>query len=528
MTEGWDTRTTALLQNLAGESVNSLAQRLAPGHLVIQVGGDALASPQGQLLVSFAANLAGRLFPVVQRVTIVMPSDHKLLFSSPRWRDATFSGHLSMLLHALPELVACSISREPPATYDWALVVGSEMGDVGHSTIFVGADGWEASFSPDRPIAATGRKNPVGAYVAACIGIAEIWKRLLLPHGDIFHKAIIRPLMEPLTFSAFTYFVSPGPNPELPAAVTLGRVTGVGVGAGGGAAMFTLASLEGARGHLNLIDPDEIEASNLNRYVMADTADVDERMNKAKLAARMFGPQVTVKPYPRSFSECDGLEPADYGFVLAAVHTREARREIQWETPGVLWDAGATQDGDFRIWRMILGQTECMHCKHPPGAEDVEYRKAAQLSKLLKLEHTVCLRKLRDNEIFTEAEAARIAGLVQDERLEFDPPRPQQRFGDWEAEQCGKLKLPELDEEVPIPFAPVMAGVLIAGEIIKEQHFPEYVLDSRYSNTLMGQFMRRSRPVRIAPKPDCKLCNDPLMHEQFRARARSGQAPAHQ
>jgi hypothetical protein len=66
-----------------------------------------------------------------------------------------------MLLHALPELVTFSISRELPAAYDWALVVGSEINDAGRNAIFVGADGWEVSFSPDQPLAAAGRKNPV-------------------------------------------------------------------------------------------------------------------------------------------------------------------------------------------------------------------------------------------------------------------------------------------------------------------------------------------------------------------------------
>src|SRR5207249_2490943 len=100
----------------------------------------------------------------------------------------------------------------------------------------------------------------------------------------------------------------------------------------------------------------------------------------------------------------------------------------------------------------------------------------------------------------------------------FALPRPGQRYGDWEAEQCGRLKLPDADEEVPIPFAPVMAGVLLAGEVIKEHHFPEAVLEGYYWNTLLGRFMPGNRPQRRLPDPDCGFCHDPAYVEQYRRR----------
>ncbi len=253
---------------------------------------------------------------------------------------------------------------------------------------------------------------------------------------------------------------------------------------------------------------------------MADAADAAEKALKVSIAQsvlRRFG-SLTVNCYPHPFSHCQGLAAQDYRHVIAAVHSREARREIQMETPQILWDAGATQDGDFRVWRMMFGETECMYCKHPRSDDDLEIQKSAQLSKLLQLDRVLCLRKIKDHEPFTEAEAAAIAKLINRDHLDFAPPKPMQRFNDWEQEQCGKLKLPNIDDEVPIPFAPVMAGVLLAGEILKEQYFPQYVLDSRYSNTLMGQFMTRSRPFRMKPRDDCKFCNDAIYRKQFERR----------
>jgi hypothetical protein len=159
-----------------------------------------------------------------------------------------------------------------------------------------------------------------------------------------------------------------------------------------------------------------------------------------------------------------------------------------------------------------------MTCKHPPGQEDPEVLKAGQLEHLLGLDARTWLQKLRDNAPFTASECVAMEQHVGGHDLPLDLPREGQAFGDWEAAQCGRLRLPGVDEEIPVPFAPVMAGVLLAGEIVKQHHFGEAVLDSYYWNTLLGQFMRRNRPARRLPRPGCPICGDPAFREQYRRR----------
>lgn len=207
----------------------------------------------------------------------------------------------------------------------------------------------------------------------------------------------------------------------------------------------------------------------------------------------------------------------DFEYVVAAMHSRAARRDLQFETPKVLWDAAASEDGEFRVWRMILGDSLCMHCKHPASAEDPEIAKAKQLTALLGLDEETWLRKKQNNEPFTSAEIMQIS-----ERIGSDPgfqlPTVGERCDDWEASQCGKLQLEEIDEEVPIPFAPVAAGTLLAGEVIKEFCFPDAVLKSRYWNTLLGQFIRRATPQHPSPRPDCEFCSKEPYINQYRRR----------
>jgi len=155
-----------------------------------------------------------------------------------------------------------------------------------------------------------------------------------------------------------------------------------------------------------------------------------------------------------------------------------------------------------------------MHCKHPI-ADDPEQRKAEQLTKLLGLSPDIWRRKIRDNEKFAEDEVRSIE-QHRSKDAPFHLPKPAQRFGDWEAEQCGRLVLPDLDEEIPLPFAPVLAGVLIAGEVIKEHYFPDAVLDSYYWNTLLGHFMARNQPRRRNPRANCSFCCDPVYLEQYK------------
>ncbi|MBI4090734.1 MAG: ThiF family adenylyltransferase [Candidatus Komeilibacteria bacterium] len=519
MTAEHSARTEALLQNLAS-SQTSLSRLLAPGHVVVEIGPSALQLPQAQLIVSFTVNLIARLHPVVQQLTIVIPREVDVAVAVPRWLAPSLAAHLTTLLRALPKQVSWTITTVAPHERDCALNIGDVRPGAQAGSMFIGSDKWEVYFSPTRAVPIGNGVNPVGAYAAACIGVAEIWKRLLARHPEHFDNAVIRPQAEPLTFSTFTYLAAAGQNPLLPLTIDIGRMTVAGVGAGGGAAIFTLASLPNLAGHINLIDPDTIESSNINRYVIADALDVSNKAHKVAVAAnilkRFSALQTACCSDP--FSKCNGLTAEDYRYVVAAVHSREARRDIQMETPEVLWDAGATQDGEFRIWRMILGQTECMYCKHPPGEDDLEYQKAAQVAKLLGLDRDLCLGKIKNHDPFSEEECSAIAALVKRHGYEFDAPYPGQRFNDWEQEQCGKLKLANLDDEVPIPFAPVMAGVLLAGELIKQRYFPEYVLNSRYSNTLMGKFMTRTRPFRRTPRENCSFCHDPIYLSQYRRR----------
>lgn len=516
-------RTLTLLQHLSKNAGDPhlIVDLLAPGRVAVMLGADLATEPQAQLVFSFTVNLLARLYPLVQSLEVVVPPAVPVTAGLPRWVAATMAEHCRRLLLAVNPPARWRLVETPQAAADCALIVGagSLLAPV---TVFGGSAGWVATVSPLGPVLTGPPLNPVGAYAAACLGVAEVSKWLLDRHRGRFDGVPIVPLDTTLTFSAFTHRTgSSHPNPAIPDIVDLQRLTLVGLGAGGGALAFTLASLGGIRGVLHLVEPDEILEHNLNRYVWADAADAVAQRAKAKVAADLFRAHqgLSVLPHCMPYHRAaTSFVQEDYRYVVAAVHSREARRELQYETPLVLWDAAATDQGEFFVWRMILGTTECMHCKHPSGEADPEQGKAAQLAQLLGLDVPTWLGKVRNNDPFQESEIEYIANRAAGAGISIDVPAPGQRYDDWERTQCGRLQLPELDEEIPFPCAPVMAGVLLAGEIIKEHYFRTAVLDSYYWNTLLGRFMVRNQPYRRCPRPECAFCRDGAYLNQYRRR----------
>ncbi len=500
-----------------------------PRDILVWVPPETAKNPQGQLIVTFTLNLLIRLHPVVNRVYLEMPQDFPSFENLPRWRRETLLLSLKAMYESVKPSVKLFINqRRSDIRLACHITIGSGE-PLPIEGLWVGCNNWVAALSPVDAQDLSDLINPVGAYAAATLAASEAWKRILLPLQNEIRSIKITPLDKPLCFSTLDYFQgSDGLNPVLPEDADIGNLTIVGLGAGGGAAGFTLASLPGLRGLINLIEPDEVEPSNLNRYVFADNTDAAKKRPKVDCVRDLFGlnPKIRLKAWFKPYSEMkNDLAEEDYRHVIAAVHSRNARYEIQYDTPKVLWDGGATEQGDFFIWRIILGETQCMFCKHPRTQGEPEREKAEQLSKLLGLEPEIWLRKVTNNEVFTEEEIKIIEPRFHSQKLDFDIPRSGQRYSEWFTNQCGRLELSELDEEIPIPFAPVMAGVLLAGEAMKERFFPNNVLRGYYWNNLTARFNPHLLPRQNVPKEDCTFCKDQIFLEQYRRRWGQKQAP---
>ena len=143
---------------------------------------------------------------------------------------------------------------------------------------------------------------------------------------------------------------------------------------------------------------------------------------KTEVAADLFRihPQISVRQLPHPFDEVrERLKREDFRRVAAAVHSRAARRSIQFETSEVVWDAGATETGEFFVWRVAFGRSPCLVCRLSQESVDPEQAKAHQLAAALGLSTYVWYRKIRDNEVFSQ----RSAHHFQPPEFAFQPLR---------------------------------------------------------------------------------------------------------
>ncbi len=494
-----------------------LVSLFSPGRVELTLTPEVAEIPQAQMITMMATNLLVRLHPVVQVVQIILPPGTRAIAPMPRWEAGMLQEHLALMISAIKPEVAVHWGPGGPSC-NVRLHVGPENTVPRTNTIYVGSDGWLSTISRSAacPI---GMTNPIGAQVAACLGVAEIWKALLLPRREALalpHPIV--PLKDSLSFLATTYACdTSGPNPPLPAAVQLDGLTIAGIGAGGSALIYSLASLMDLQGHLTLLDHDRIDRPNLNRYVIADDTDAQDARLKVELAESILSDRfrlTKVDIHRHRFQDIYSSMPiASLRRVVATVDHPQTRRDIQFETPQVLWGAGAGEEGSFRVSRGLFGKTECAYCEFPPSSDSAERGQAEALAATLGSTPDAWHKLILNDGIFA-AEMVNELRSGKNEDIPYRLPQVGQAYRQWFAGQCGRLPLSAGAGTVPIPFAPVLAGVLLAGEVIKEFHFPELVLDGAYQNTALGAFHRRHGGQRMIPKEDCVCCSNQAIRDQ--------------
>jgi len=512
-------RTFQLLEQLVKENNGKAIQSILPSlNISIRITEKNADLYNSQLILTFLINLLIRFYPVIESIDLYMPDTTLTNSTFPRWYASLLRNSIENIYNAVQPQVKLHINHKSQEIYDIAILIGNaDLNTNAKKYLFIGNNGWKAILSTDSEVVACGGINPIGAYAAAILACSEIFKYYLYPKRDIVKSAAIKPLNGKLEFSTFDYSVnySKAPNPDLPSTLNFKKLTVIGLGAGGGAALYALSSLKNLVGDITVIDGDIIIGHNLNRYVIADKS--DEGKPKVILGPELFKhhKNVTVRGlYGAFINKKSGLAKEDFEYVLATVHTREARIQIQYETPKVLWDGGATERGEFMIWRIILGKTQCMRCKQPVE-ENPEWKQAEVLSKVIGLSAGTIFEKRTNNDSFSKADIAKIRNYCAERNIDFQLPREGEVISDWEKNNCGRMNIPEIDEEVPIPFAPAMAGILLAGEIIKEQYFSDSVLNFQYWNSLLGVFSKHIKPELRIPKLTCSLCRDSSIIKQY-------------
>lgn len=498
-------RTETAIEQLTAADDTALPQLTGK---TVQVSVSQPGNKNCQHTLFAAVNLLARLEPVVDTVQITGVTETPTAVTHPNIE----ASYVNEALHELGGQVGSSVTVEtdPETTIpDAVLYLGDGRDDTQDCfEVSVRSDGWLTEISTTSSVAAfSDQVNPVGAYTAGCIGCAEVFKHFLQEGtGDI--NAPIEHI-DHITFSTLDYSTSQSdpPNPPLPDDINVGELNVIGVGAGGGACIHVLSVLKTLDGYIRLVDPDEVSRSNLNRYIWAVADDVDR--DKTAIGKEVLETQhaVDIESYPVSFGKLqDRFFESGLDLLISTVDKSEVRRNIQWEFPETVLDAATDQRGKYVVSKIQFGETQCLGCKYDQEG-DGKRREMEALSEHLGLDVDELLELDQHNGAFSEEQVAEIQCFVDDD-VEFELPRPGDRFSDWrQAEQCGQMVLERSDTEVPIPFLPVTAGVLLAGEVIKHRHHSEYMVDNRFAHNMLFKPREVLQKPR-GPNDDCIICQD--------------------
>ncbi|MBP2252572.1 hypothetical protein J2754_002918 [Halarchaeum solikamskense] len=467
-----------------------------------------------------AINLLARLAPMVDRIDIQADESVERQVFVPGVRADDIGETVVALNENIGSPVTAGFDAVSRDAYDAVLHLGDGEFTGAAGEVGVSSRGWLVHTSTTGAVDPFGDEpNPIGAHTAGCIGCAEVFKQLLL--ADASDENLDTPVdpVDDVTFSTFNYTVDPTDpaNPALPDVVDVDDLHVIGVGAGGGALVYALSTLSDLQGTVRLVDSDEVSASNLNRYLWAYADDVGAM--KADVSQRLlmeahpdFGSSIHSHPVPYE-EYSDTVDSSELRLAVSTVDTARARKQIQWDLPETVLDAATNQQGDYVVLRVEFGEGQCLACKHVGSGDGVE-REMAALAETVGLDADTLVRMNTNNEAFT---ADQVSVIEEQGTGEVAPPEPGERFSDWFRQQCGHVDLGGADMAVPVPFLPVTAGILLAGEVIKDRHFPDHTVNNRFTHNMLSE-PREAMHYPANANPECSICQDEDVREFYRSK----------
>ncbi len=330
------------LRPVADVPAEALAQRLDGEHVQLVITDEASSNTSlthGSLL---AVNLLSRLYP---RLRIVAPRE-------------LHDGTASLALRINPGIdlaVETRATAGATATLAFGRVAAVDL--PAQTTVRVDARGLEVAV--DCLAGADADPYPLAALAAAAVGAGELFR-------VVFAEALGEPgrrAEQPGTTNVIAGREAGAIWPSSVDALDVGEVHLIGAGAVGQACLLALSTLP-VNGRLIAIDPEVLEVSNLQRYVLA--GDVDVGVAKTALAQRaLTGTALSVEESQSRWGDQYGAgEPVER--VLVALDSAQARIDVAASLPRYAYNAW-TQPQDLGWSRHeAFGVEPCLACLYYP------------------------------------------------------------------------------------------------------------------------------------------------------------------
>jgi hypothetical protein len=324
------------------------------------------------------------------------------------------------------------------------------------------SSGWVASVSHDGSVPIAGPVNPYAAAFAAGVAAAYVFRKVFAEQLQDSEEA------GSFTVSLLDFTRTGGSALSLPE-VDLGQIAFVGLGAVANSALWTLGRHTDIGGKAWLVDHEELDLSNLQRYALA--LDEDEGACKAGIAARALeGTNIECvlaqKKLADFADEFGGTFPVPT--VCVSVDNSEGRYVSQALLPRLAVN-GYTGAGDLGAsWhgRPEAGQA-CLACLYQ-GTKGKDL--LSLVVDALGLTHKEALALWTPGKTLGDGELRKVEAYRGLSAGDLNAWRGKSLGEVYRDVACGGLGMPcggSQDEVVPLAHQSVLAGVLMVSELVK-------------------------------------------------------------
>jgi hypothetical protein len=399
-------------------------------------------------------------------------------------------------------------NREPTV----AIVVGETRRD--GDVVYVRSDGWVARVLAQPMQQKLGPPNPLASGMAAGLGMAEMFRRVFRKH---IQQA--RPF-EDVSVSLLDFTPDGGASDAL-ASVSLGSLAFAGVGAVANAAIDSLSRLERVQGDIVLVDDQAIDLGNLQRYVLA--TETDEGAQKVDIASHAFARTgATVAPRCvtlEAYAETTTLPP----IIAVSVDNIPTRRAVQALLPRVAINGWTSRAGLGASWHELGEAGPCLACDYQPEGQLPSQFDLVMQGLGLSRDRVAKLWVFGEPITDEDLDAAATHLKVERAKLAVWLGKDVQDL--FTSVVCGQVPL-DLSggkgplEAVPLAHQSVMAGIMMASEIVKRA---DNSLRSRSQSAAMVRWdnVLQATPKRWtvtrAPAHNC-ICRDEAYRRRYRSK----------
>ena len=337
---------------------------------------------------------------------------------------------------------------------------------------------------------------PVLALLAACYASAAT---LYYATGSIFPFELPDPLI--VRFSELGIDTQSLARP-----IDIGHAYLVGAGAIGNGFLWA-ARLLSFSGRLEIVDDDNVSSGNLNRQIWFERDDIGKRkVDQLKAKAQSSFPNLELVPRRGRLQNLPEKTGGPWlRRLIVAVDSRRARRELQNEFPGEVFDASTTDIREIVVhYHRQPTKYACLSCIYEP--DDEEFTREKHIAEHLgvtidevrieRISHTAALTITSR---FPKVQACEIEGMAYDSFFK---------------RLCGEGQLGVIADKraiAPFAFVSVLAGTMMALEIVRRLGDEAAKRDFNYWR-LSPWFPPLGRRRVMRPKqPGCAFCGQPIM-----------------